>query len=122
MANHRRHLVADASGDDHQVGLPRRAAEHLCAESGDIKPRRGHRHHLDRATSQPERHRPDGVFPRPVDGIAERGGHDSLGEQALLEAGVINASEQVGWAAGQWLFFHNAIFSHTRSAHTEPRA
>ncbi len=34
LAQDRRHLVADASGDDHQVGLARRRAEDLHAEAG----------------------------------------------------------------------------------------
>jgi len=54
VANHRRHLVADASGDDHQIRLARRPAEHFRAEAGDIEARGGHRHHLDGAAGQAE--------------------------------------------------------------------
>src|SRR5437868_278397 len=37
LTEHRRHLLADAAGDDHEVGLARGAAEHLHAEPGQVE-------------------------------------------------------------------------------------
>src|SRR5262249_17497364 len=35
-------------------------------------------HHLDRATCQAERHRPNGILAHPVDGLVYRGEHHTL--------------------------------------------
>ena len=77
LANHRRHFVGDAAGNNHQVGLPRRWPEYFGAEARNIETRRAHRHHLDRAAGQAKRHRPDGILAHPVDGRVERG-HDDV--------------------------------------------
>ena len=66
-AQHRRHLPRHAPGDDHQVGLARRGAEHLGAEPRDVVARATHRHHLDGAARQPEGDGPDRRPLRPVD-------------------------------------------------------
>src|SRR5262245_45144049 len=60
-----RHLSRQPAGDDHQVRLARRAAEHLGAESRDIVPTGRHRHHLDRTAREAELCRPDGRTARP---------------------------------------------------------
>jgi hypothetical protein len=84
--------------------------EHFGAEAGDIETRSGHRHHLDCAASQAERHGPDGVLARPVDRVAERGGDDSFGEQALFKTSVVDAREQLSRAAGERRLIHKLHF------------
>ena len=64
--DHRHHRLGDGARDDHQVGLPRRAAEDLGAEPGDVEPARGRADHLDRAAGQTEAQRPECRAPAPV--------------------------------------------------------
>ena len=59
LAHDRGHLVAHATGDDHQVGLARRRREALHAEAGQVVVRRADGHHLDGAAGQPEGRGPD---------------------------------------------------------------
>ena len=65
-AHRRRHLARQPAGNDHQVGLPRRAAEHLGAKARHVVAAGARRHHLDRAAGQAERHRPDRRAARPL--------------------------------------------------------
>jgi len=51
--DHTRHLVHAGSGDDHQVGLPRRETHHFGAEPRDIEAARAHGHQFNGATGQP---------------------------------------------------------------------
>src|SRR6185437_7496547 len=66
LLDHRRHFLRNAPRDDHQVRLPRRAAKNFRAESRHVESRRREAHHLNRATRQPKRHRPNRTPPRPV--------------------------------------------------------
>ena len=52
------HLLVDRAGDDHDVGLARRGAEHFGAEAGQVEPRGAGGHHFNGATGQTERQRP----------------------------------------------------------------
>ena len=56
-------------------------AERTGAEAIQVEARCPDRHHLDRAARQPERHRPQRVLPRPVNGEVEAGD-----DQAFFEA------------------------------------
>jgi hypothetical protein len=58
LAQHRSHLLADAAGDDHDVGLAWRRTENLHAEPRDVVVGTTGGHHLDRAARQSERSRP----------------------------------------------------------------
>ena len=58
LAEHRRHLLADPAGHDHQVGLARRVPEDLHAEAREVVVGGARRHHLDRAAGQAEGGRP----------------------------------------------------------------
>ncbi len=59
LAQHRRHLLADPAGHDHQVGLARGGAEDLHAEAGEVVAGPAGRHHLDGAAGQAEGGRPE---------------------------------------------------------------
>ncbi len=65
-AQRRRHFPRETAGDDHQVRLAGRTAEHFGAEAGDVVPRAAHRHHLDGAAREAERDGPDRRAPRPL--------------------------------------------------------
>src|SRR5205807_7797134 len=47
-------------------GLPRRRTKDFRAKTSNVEPRRAHGHHLDRATRQPESHRPNRILTHPV--------------------------------------------------------
>ena len=64
--DHRHHRLGDRARDDHQIGLPGRAAENLGAKPGDVEPARCRADHLDRAAGQPETQRPERRAPSPV--------------------------------------------------------
>ena len=66
LTQHGCHLLADAAGDDHDVGLAWRAAEDLHAEPRDVVVGAAGGHHLDRAAREPERGRPRRARPRPL--------------------------------------------------------
>mmetsp|Transcript_19324 Transcript_19324/g.76950 ORF Transcript_19324/g.76950 Transcript_19324/m.76950 type:complete len:263 (-) Transcript_19324:36-824(-) len=74
LAERGRHLVGERAGDDHDVGLPRRRAEHH-AEALHVVPRGRRVHHLHRAAREPERHRPQRPAPRPVHELVHLGHH-----------------------------------------------
>src|SRR5580765_4649584 len=59
LAQHRRHLLADPAGDDHQVGLPRAGPEDLLAPAARVVAGRAVGHHLDGAAGQAEGGRPE---------------------------------------------------------------
>ena len=82
LTQHRRHLLADPTGDDHDVGLTRRRAEDLHPEAGDVVVRGAGRHHLDRAAGETERGRPRRARPRPVDQVFELAGDGVVGHPA----------------------------------------
>ena len=67
LAQHRRHLLADPTGDDHDVGLAWRRPEDLHAEPGEVVVGAAGRHHLDGAAGQAEVGRPRAPRPRPLD-------------------------------------------------------
>src|SRR5262249_1489911 len=117
-ADHRPHLVTDAPADDHEVGLPRRAPEHFRAEAGDIEARRRHRHHLDGATSEAERHGPDRILARPVDGRAQGCSDNSL-RYRCFESLVIDAVEQLLRAAGHGFLIHIFYLSYFSFSHEQ---
>ena len=60
-----------ATGDDHQIGLARRRAENLGAETSDVIAIGGHGHHLDGATSQAKSQGPERTLARPVYSLIE---------------------------------------------------
>ena len=74
LAQHRRHLLAHPTGDDHDVRLAGAGPEHLHAEPGDVVVRSTGRHHLDRAARETERGRPRGPGAGPVDEVLELAG------------------------------------------------
>src|SRR3954469_6922039 len=76
----RRHLLAHPAGDDHQVGLPRRGAEDLHAEAGEVVAAGARGHHLDRAAGQPERRRPQRGLAGPVDQLLDGGQEEAAGQ------------------------------------------
>ena len=71
LAERRRHLVDECPRHDHDVGLPRTAAEH-DAEPVEVIARRSCVHHLDRAAGETESHRPQRTGPRPVHQVVDR--------------------------------------------------
>src|ERR1019366_2958371 len=85
LLDDRRHLLRDAPGDNHEVSLAWRWAEHFRTEASHVEPRGGHRHHLDRATRQAKSERPDRTLARPVHGLIELREDDSLILQQLAE-------------------------------------
>src|SRR5205823_13377675 len=89
LLDRRGHLLGDAAGDDQQVGLARRGTERLHPETRDVVARRDDRHHLDRATGEPERVRPHRLRLRPGDRLLERGQPEPRLDVAelLLEVG-----------------------------------
>ena len=86
-AHRRRHLPRQAAGDDHQVGLARRAAEDLGAEARDVVAAGRHRHHLDGAAGEAELRRPDRRLPGPVDDLLDRAGENR--ELVIESVGVV---------------------------------
>ena len=74
LAQHRRHLLADPTGHDHDVGLTGRGPEDLHAEAGQVVVRGARTHHLDGAARQPERDAPRGAGPGPLHDVLEPGG------------------------------------------------
>src|ERR1700733_8399835 len=91
--DYRSHLVRNAPGDDHQIRLARRSPHDLRAEARNVEARSDHRHHLDGATGETERHRPDGILPPPIDGFADCGS-----DNAFRNAGgilIIDAREKL---------------------------
>src|ERR1700694_3689798 len=78
LANYGGHFVRDATGNNHQVRLPRRRPEHFGSEARDIEARCAHRHHFDRTAGEAKRHRPDGILAHPVDGRIERSHDDAF--------------------------------------------
>jgi len=67
------HLLEDRAGDDHQVSLPRRAAQHLGTEAGDVVAGGERSHHLHETAGEPEKHRPERIRPPPVDQVIQVG-------------------------------------------------
>src|SRR6266849_3753393 len=116
LPHHRRHLLREPPGHNHQVRLPRRWTKHFRAESRYVKARSCHRHHLNRAARQPESQRPDRAFARPIHGLIQRGEDDPLIFQQLAE--VIRLGQRDVLAQR---YAHNPsswLFSHTRYVHT----
>ena len=87
LAEHRRHLLADPAGHDHQVGLARAGPEDLHAEAGEVVLRAAAGHHLDRAAGQAERRRPEAGLAH-VAGEALDGGEQDAARQLLFDAHV----------------------------------
>src|SRR6266496_1610354 len=65
--NDRSHFQSHSSGNDYQIALSRAGTKYAGAEAIDIETSRAGRDHLNRATGETERHRPDGRLARPVD-------------------------------------------------------
>src|SRR5215831_15042499 len=102
MSNHGRHLLRYAPGDDHEIRLAGRTTEDFGAETGDIEPGSGHRHHLDRAACESETHRPNGVLARPVNYRVELGEDNAFrfGELRVDHGFVVDACKEFGRSAG----------------------
>ncbi len=87
---HRRHLLVDGAGDDHEVALARRGAEHLHAVAGDVEAGEAGAEHLDGAAGEAVGEREDRVRARPAEDEVGGGGDDvRLAE--VLELGVPEA-------------------------------
>ena len=82
----RRHLLGDRPGDEHQVGLARRAAEDLGAEARHVVAAVDDGHHLDRAAGEAELERPERVLAAPADQGVDRGREDVVRERVLDQA------------------------------------
>lgn len=70
LAQCRRHLVRERTGDNHAIGLARRRAEEE-AEPIEIVARRAGLHHLDGAARQTEGHWPERIVARPVHQVVQ---------------------------------------------------
>src|SRR3979411_3074374 len=70
------HLLADAPGNDHQVGLPGRGAENLGAKAGHVELGAAGSHHLDGAAGQPKQRRPHRVVAAPGNHLVDAGGDE----------------------------------------------
>ena len=81
LTQHRRHLLRDPTGHDHEVGLAWRRPEDLHAEAGEVVVRATGRHHLDRAAGEPERGGPVAHRARPLHEVLEL-----AGEEVVVEA------------------------------------
>src|ERR671911_1624730 len=77
LTQHRGHLLADSAGDDHQVCLPRRRPEDLLPPSTRVIAGGAVGHHLDRATRQSERRRPEGGTAHVTEDVLECGQQDT---------------------------------------------
>src|ERR1017187_2073649 len=89
LADHGCHLVRHAAGDDHEIALPRRRTKNFRSKARNVEARRTHRHHLDGATREPERHRPDGPLAHPVHGRIHRGEHYSF-RRGIAEGQILD--------------------------------
>src|SRR6185437_8479494 len=67
----RRHLEKYRTGNDNEVGLPRRRAQYLRAETSDVVLARECGGHLDVAAGQTEIERPDRVLLTPGDDVLQ---------------------------------------------------
>ena len=83
------HLLGDRARDEHQIGLAGRGADDLHAEAAQVKAGGHHRHQLDGAAGQAERHRPHRAHPSPVIDVVDGGQEDVLlqflGEVAFVD-------------------------------------
>ncbi len=81
--NYRRHLLRNATGNNHQVSLTWRTAKNFGAKPRQVEARGTRRHHLDSAAGQAKSHRPDGGFTRPIHRFIK------LGEKQAVITGLI---------------------------------
>ncbi len=70
------HLLEDRTGDHHQVGFARGAAQDLGPEAGDVVAGGKGGHHLDKTAGKAEEHRPERVGAAPVDQVVQPGQQD----------------------------------------------
>jgi len=89
LAQNRSHLLAYASRDDHQVGLPRRRTEKLGAEAADVELAPARRHHLDGTAGKAKGRRPDGVLTAPIHQAGQQpfGGTGAISRRACANGG-----------------------------------
>ena len=73
-----RHLLGHGAGDNHEVRLARRRAEHFGAEAGQVVTRHGRGNHLDGAAGQAKLERPHRVLSAPVVKLREGRRDDTL--------------------------------------------
>ena len=106
------HLVRDASGDDHEIGLTRRTAHDFGAEARNVEARADHRHHFNGAAGQAKAHGPNGVFASPVDGLID-GRQDQVFAEGVDLGFFVDAREELGGLAEmKFRFrFHGNIIS-----------
>jgi hypothetical protein len=83
LPDDRRHLLRDAAGHDHQVGLARRGPEDLHAEAREVVAAGAGRHHLDGAAGETEGRGPQAGLAAPVDDLLDGGQDDAAGELFL---------------------------------------
>ncbi|KIU01672.1 hypothetical protein QU38_00425, partial [Staphylococcus aureus] len=76
LAERGRHLVGERAGDDHHVGLPRRAAGGE-AEALAVVARHRHLHHLDGAAGEAEGHPHQRAGAGPIDEVVRRGDEEA---------------------------------------------
>jgi len=96
LANDRSHLLGEAAGNDHEVGLARGWAEDFGAEAGNVVAGGGHGHHLDGATGQAEAERPDGALASPVHGFIELREDDAFVLKEFAEIVGLGESDAFG--------------------------
>ena len=78
VLQHRRHLAEHGAGNDDQIRLAGRGANHLGAEAGKIVARGERRGHFHVAAGKAEVERPDGVGAPPGHQILQLGGEEAL--------------------------------------------
>jgi hypothetical protein len=110
LANDGSHFLREAAGDDHEIGLARRWAKNLGAETRDVEAGGGHGHHFDGAAGEPESEGPDGAAASPVHSFVERRENDAfvfeeLAEVVGLSEGDVLAERCAHWASSR-LFSH----------------
>src|SRR5579884_4019764 len=84
LTQDRGHLLAEATGDDHQVGLAGARPEDLHPEPSGVVVRGAGRHHLDRATGETEGRGPHRAALCPLDEILDARGQEVVRD--LVEA------------------------------------
>lgn len=115
-ANHRRHFLREAAGDDHQVGLTGRGAEDLSAKARHVETRGCHGHHFDGAARKAKTQRPNGTFASPVHRLIELGEDNAFVLEKLAE--IVGFGERDVFGQGR---FHGSplhVFWHRGSDET----
>src|SRR3990170_482916 len=82
-AQHRRHLLGERAGHDHEIGLPRGRSRHI-AEHIEVMLRSAQELvHLDTTARKPERERPNGAGPHIIQELINLRGYESFFKPVL---------------------------------------